>query len=239
MSNAPTANTILGTLVDRAVCMPYAKPQLLQRASRRHLDEDSGRWRTVATIGEDVSAAAALLVTCLKASGADQRWSRAELVLDPAGPWWAKPRDDFLRLDRDGRNWVLDRLEGTAVRAADCLEDQAVERGWAWLWSQPSFASPGKVRPSITRPDLIGGLDRKRCDVIDLKTTCKDDLHSTVKSGQANAFRSWATSLTAMGFTPVHCVVLVVSTSDDRFEWIEFPSPDPAGDPELALRTTS
>lgn len=239
MSNAPTANTILGTLVDRAVCMPYAKPQVLRRGSRRHQDEDSGQWRTVATISEDAAAAAEFLATCLTASGANRRWSRAELALDPAGPWWAKPRDDFLKLDTDARKWVLDRLEDTAVRAAGCLEDQAVDRGWAWLWSQPSFASPGKVRPSITRPDLIGGLDRKRCDVIDLKTTGRDDLRSTVKSDQANAFRSWVTSLTAMGFTPVHCCVLAVSTTDDRFEWIEFPSTDRAEGPKVALRTPS
>lgn len=185
MSNDPTIHTIFGTLVDRAVCMPYAKPQVLRHGSRRHQDKDSRQWRTVAPISEDVAAAAKFLVTCLTEGGAKNRWSRAELALDPAGPWWAKARDDFFQLDNDdAREWILDYLEETAVFAAECIENEAVERGWDWLWSQPPLASPGKVRPSITQPDLVGGLDRKRIDVIDLKTTGKDDLRETVKSSQ-------------------------------------------------------
>jgi hypothetical protein len=207
--------------------MPYAKPQVLRHGFRRHRDEDTGKWKTAAPISEDAAAAAAFLVTILTESSANSRWSKAELALDPGGPWWAKPRDDFFQLDDDARNWVLDRLEETAVRAAECIENEAVDRGWAWLWSQPPLASPGKLRPSITQPDLIGGLDWKRCDVIDLKTTGKDDLRSTAKSDQAKAFGLWVSSLRTMGFTPDRCCVLAVSTTDDRYEWIEFPSTEP------------
>lgn len=233
MRNDRTPQTVLGTLVDRAVCMPYAKPQVLRHGFRRHRDEDTGKWRSVAPISEDAAAAAEFLVTILTAPGADSRWSKAELTLDPGGPWWAKPRDDFFQLDDDARKWVLNRLEDTAVRAAECLENEAVDRGWAWLWSQPPLASPGKVRPSITQPDLIGGLDWKRCDIIDLKTTGKDDLRSAAKSGQTQVFGSWVASLRKMGFTPERCSVLVVSTTENRYDWIGFPVTDATAGPAL------
>lgn len=209
--------------------MPYAKPQVLRHGFRRQKDKDSGQWRTVAPISEDVASAAEFLVTCLTAPDAQDRWSKAELALDPAGPWWAKARNDFFQLDNDNaRKWVLDRLVNTAVRTAEYIENEAVDRGWAWLWSQPPLASPGKVRPSITQPDLIGGLDWKRCDVIDLKTTGLDDLRSTAKSSQTNIFAKWVASLRAMGFTPDQCWVLAVSTTDDRYEWIMFPTTEPS-----------
>lgn len=226
MRNDRTPQTVLGTLVDRAVCMPYAKPQVLRSGYRRQRDEDLGKWKTVASISEDTAAAAEFLVRILTESSADSRWSKAELALDPGGPWWAKPRDDFFQLDNDARDWVLDRLQVTAVRAAECIQNLSVDREWAWLWSQPPFASPGKLRPSITQPDLIAGRDWKHCDVIDLKTTGKDDLRGVVNSSQAKAFGSWAASLRALGFIPEHCLALAVSTTDNRHEWIEFPAQD-------------
>ena len=35
MSNGARKKAVLGTLVDRAVCMPYAKPQVLRRGRRQ------------------------------------------------------------------------------------------------------------------------------------------------------------------------------------------------------------
>lgn len=226
MNNDPNRHTVLGTLVDRAVCMPYAKPQVLRHGHRRYKD-NAGDWHTGASIREDTEDASAFIVHSLRSPGAHRDWSKAELALDPAGPWWSKTRDDFLGLDDEAQEWVLDHLESTADRAASCLQKEAEERGWAWLWSQPSFASPGKLRPSITRPDLIGGLDWKKCDVIDLKTTSKPELRLAVKADQEKAFESWVDSLRAMRFTPVQCHSLVVSTAADRWEWIESPAPDP------------
>ena len=95
-------------------------------------------------------------------------------------------------------------------------------RDWSWLWSQPSFARPGKLRPSITRPDLVGGLDWKRCDVIDLKTTSNWEMKTAVKPDVKKSLESWSESLRALRFDPQHCLVLVVSTEeDDRWEWFE------------------
>ncbi|GAB3252496.1 hypothetical protein [Arthrobacter pigmenti] len=179
----------------------------------------------MATIREDVGEAASFIVRSLKVRGACREWSKAELALDPAGPWWSKPRDDFFGLDENCRAWILDHLETTAAQAAGCLQKKAEDRSWTWLWSQPSFAFPGKLRPSITRPDLVGGLARARCDILDLKTTSKDDLAAVVKDDQSETFLSWAGSLSVMGFTPVQCSVLSVSTAKDRRKWIEFPMP--------------
>lgn len=224
MADKPTKYTVLGTLVDRAVCMPYAKPQVLRRGYRRQKDEDSDHWTSVTSVREDVASAATFLVAVLKARGARGEWSRAALAVDPAGPWWSKTRTDFFSLAPGSRRWILDRLEVTADSAAMCIEEEAIERKWTWLWSQPALATPGPQRPSITRPDLIGGLDSKRCDVIDLKTTSTDDLQSVVKSGQSGTFDRWAEALSAMGFVPEAQVVLIVSSTEDRWEWLTFPS---------------
>lgn len=225
-SDQPNRHTVLGTLVDRAVCMPYAKPQILRRGRRRYRGED-GRWRSAATITEDVAEAASLLVKALSSRFADREWSKAELAVDPAGPWWSKPRDDFLSLGVDEREWVLDRVEDTAQHAATALEQAAVKRDWTWMWSQPSFAKPGKVRPNITRPDIVGGLDWRHCEVIDLKTTSQGDLGAVVKaSEQARLFASWTTSLSALRFIPVRCSVLTVSTAEMRWEWTPFELPE-------------
>lgn len=213
---------MLGTLVDRAVCMPFAKPQVLRRGHRRAINED-GKWVTEATtIGEDVTDAVAFIVRSLESPRADRRWSKAEIALDPAGPWWSKTLDDFLALDDRAQDWVLDRLAITAEQAASCLQERAEAREWSWLWSQPSFARPGKLRPLITRPDLVGGLDWRRCDVIDLKTTSKWDLESVLKPDLQKSFDDWGASLRALRFKPQHCLALVVSTEeDDRWEWFE------------------
>ncbi|NYI66100.1 hypothetical protein [Spelaeicoccus albus] len=204
--------------------MPYAKPQVLRRGHRRHRDAEDSHWKSVATIREDVGQAASFIAGSLKSRGARRAWSTAEVALDPAGPWWPKPRGDFFELDSESREWAMERLETTADRAAECLQDEAVDRDWGWLWSQPSFAAPGKMRPSITRPDLVGGLDRTRCDVLDLKITSQADLGPAVTEKQTKSFLSWATSLRALGFAPMNCWVLAVSATDERYQWTEFPT---------------
>ena len=229
-TNRPTRHSVLGTLVDRSICMPYAKPQVIRRGHRRLRDEENGAWTTVASIREDVAAAAGFLHTSFEATDGTQEWSAAELAADPAGPWWSKPRDDFFALDSHDRDWVLDRLEETAHRAAACLEDEAVDRGWSWIWSQPSFAQPGKVRPTITRPDIVAGLDWKHCDLIDLKTSSQDELSRAVKPAQKKAFASWTASMRALRFCPERCLALVVSTETDAWEWVESPVPESAAD---------
>lgn len=226
MSAEPSPHAVLGTLVDRAVCMPYAKPQVLQRGHRCGWDEEHHRWSKTATIQEDVREAATFLGSSLESPSAYRDWSRAQLAVDPAGPWWSKTLDDFLALDDDSQRWVLERLESTAELAAGCLQEESVEQQWTWLWSQPSFAEPGSRRPKITRPDLVAGLDRHRCVIIDLKTTSRTDLSSVVADDQAQAFSTWSASLVAMGFWPVERWVLSVSTQEQRHEWVDFSSSD-------------
>lgn len=220
MHNDPNMHTLLGTLVDRAVSMPYTYPQLLRRGYRRYRDED-GHWQTGPAITEDIGAAASLLLRCLCAADADGDWSSAALILDPAGPWSTKTRDEFFRLAPADQDWILDRLETTADRAAGCLQEEADDGGWTWLWSQPTFPSPGKVRPTITRPDLVAGTDWRTCTVIDLKITSRDELRKAVKSEHTRQFTSWVKSLRTLRFTPVLCTALIVSSVADRWEWVE------------------
>lgn len=212
-------------MVDRAVCMPFAKPQVLRRGHRRRKDDD-GPWQTVASIREDVADGASFIVRALDSSSVDRRWSKAELALDPAGPWWSKTRDDYLELDEASQDWVLERIEGTADRAAAALQDRAEQRDWCWLWSQPSFGSPGKLRPTIIRPDLVAGLDWKRCEVIDLKTTGREELRSAASVSLKKSFASWAAALRQLRFDPESSLVLIVSTEHDRWSWIDAPLPD-------------
>lgn len=96
--------TVLGTLEDRAVCMPYARPQVLREGRRRRQKID-GSWETIASVREDVALAADFIARSLKSPAAQKRWSPAELALDAGGPWWAKTRDVFSifrRLSRSG-----------------------------------------------------------------------------------------------------------------------------------------
>lgn len=221
MVSRPTRESVLGTLVDRAACLPYAKPQVLRRGHRCDWDQ-TRQWLEVESIRTDIGDAASFIVGCLNSRGAQRGWSKAELALDPAGPWWAKTRDDFFELKSASRNWILERLEPTACLAAECLQAAAVDEKWEWLWSQPSFAAPGRNRPSITRPDLIAGLSETRCLVVDLKTTSASDLGSVVDDDLDEHFDVWTAHLKALGFVPTECWVLSVSTSDRRAEWIEF-----------------
>lgn len=200
--------------------MPYAKPQVLRRGRRRHWDGNREQW---VTIRDDVGHAASFIVSSLESPMAQRDWSKAQLVLDPAGPWWSKVRDDFFGLDSESREWVLDHLEETSDRAAEHIQAEAVQRKWKWLWSQPSFVVPGGYYPFITRPDLVAGLSSTRCVVLDLKTTSHSDLRSVVTAKQQQAFDTWTKYLKAMKFDPVECLVLSVSTKEERYEWLDFP----------------
>jgi hypothetical protein len=222
MSRRPTRYTVLGTLVDRAICMPYAKPHVLRSGHRCRWDEDRREWVEQATIRADVDQAASLIVSSLESSTAQRDWSKADLALDPAGPWWSKVRDDFFDLDDDSREWVLDHLNATSDRAAERVQERAKQHNWEWLWSQPSFAVPGRDYPCITRPDLVAGLSSTRCVVLDLKTTSKYDLSAVAGTNQEQSFGDWTKYLKAMGFDPVGQWVLAVSTVEERAEWIEF-----------------
>lgn len=202
--------------------MPYAKPQVIRHGHRCDWDQDARRWLPLGSIRNDIGDAASFIVECLSARGAQLNWSKAELALDPAGPWWAKARDDFFELGTGSRNWILERLNATACLAAERLEAAAIDESWKWLWSQPSFATPGKRYPSITRPDLVAGLSARRCLVIDIKSTGKPDLYSVVGDKQHASFDTWTGHLKVMGFNPTERWVLSVSTKRRRSKWIEF-----------------
>ena len=176
MSQQPSKFTVLGTLVDRAVSMPYAKPHVLHKGHRNEWDKVARKWQRVTSVQEDVREAADFITRILESRNANREWSKAEIAIDPAGPWWSKTRDDYLGLDDRSMEWVLDRFGQTAGLAAKDIEAKAVDQEWTWPWSQPSFATPGRNRPSITRPELIAGLCPTQCELADLKRPAKPTL---------------------------------------------------------------
>lgn len=102
--DAITQYTVLGTLVDRAVCMPYARPQVLREGRRRRQKLD-GSWETMTSVQEDVALAADFIVRSLQSPAAQKRWSPAELALDAGGPWGRKLAifsSIFKRLNENG-----------------------------------------------------------------------------------------------------------------------------------------
>src|SRR5664279_1885190 len=179
---------MLGTLVDRAVCMPYTKPKDLTRPRQ--------------SIIGDIQLASDFLHRCFSQPenvGLDDLWSDAHLVADPAGPFWDDTVRDFYRLPETDRAWVLEKLRPTVIVARDALYDAAREEDYRWtsLMSQPQLLTPGKRVPSITRPDLIVGLGGKRIDLIDLKTT------SSASRKYSGKFEQWKTTLETLGFSVV------------------------------------
>ena len=206
---------VLGTLVDRAVSMPYSKPQLLRQGRRISWNPDKR------SIVDDAIEAAVFLQKVLTARGVKHEWSKAVLAVDPAGPWWSKTRDDFCdALSPDDQEWVTKRLVPTVSLAAQWIQDAARAERWTWLWSQPSFAVPGDDIPVITRPDLVAGYSATRCLVIDLKTT-SGKLDEVPWS--TDRFGDWTDHLSAARFDVVGRWVLAVPTDRTEALWIEVP----------------
>jgi hypothetical protein len=214
---------VLGSLVDRAVSMPYSKPKQLKDGYRLEWDAQKRRPDKERSITEDTADAAESLRSALTDPTVGDDWSKAELCVDQAGPWWAKSRNDFCGLTPkpDAQDWVIDRLAATVERAANAIQAAAMDEQWTWLWSQPSFAVPGKNYPRITRPDLVAGLSPKRCLVIDMKTT-SGELDRV--NWSIDDFNVWTGHLEAAGFEVVGRWVLAISTlqgdPQDKTKWI-------------------
>lgn len=208
MSFIPTSHTVLGTLVDRALCMPYAKPTRLARG----ISMD-----TNTLIADEVDQAAAFLLEALQDPDAAEAWSRAELSVDPGGPWWAKALSDYLGLSQREQDWVRSRLQLVASRAGAAVQEAATTEAWSWLWSQPPLLAPRsghESRPRIVRPDLVAGLKGDRCLLVDLKTRGRAEAvpRGETRYGQTRAFQEWAKLLRASGHEAKEAWVLAVSS---------------------------
>jgi hypothetical protein len=216
-----TPEQLLGTFVDRAVCMPFSKVQSL-----RHGSLPGG-----APIDESITEACNSLGGFLSAPDAGDEWSSAQLIVDSGGPWWSKARDDFLGLDETGDEgrgqdamWVLDHLPGAAGAAARLLDEAARDERWTWMLSQPTFLAPGEKRrdpPRITRPDLLVGIEGNRCIIIDLKVTTKsiEFPYSGERKGKLDrAMARFTTQLEDLGFEVDSCWLLVVLVADGKYK---------------------
>ena len=215
-----TEATVLGSLVDRAVSMPFTLPQVLRKGHRRMLIE--GKWTTCASIAEDVGTAARLLKESLMTLAASSA-SRTSALVDPAAPWRATNGVGFHELLNGEQDAIVDKLVPTALKIATHLERKAVDEKWAWLWSQPTLFKPGSMLPATTRPDLVAGLDWKRCLIVDLKTTKQREFNSALRhKAQLEVFTTWAEHLRQLRFNPISAEVLVASTVDSNCQWFDF-----------------
>jgi hypothetical protein len=213
----PSKYKQIGTLVDRAISMPYAKPQALWRGCRVTYDKTPD-----VPIPNDIADSADFVVSTLSVDQGKAKadWSPARLAIDPAGPWWSGPVDDFYQLTPKDRQWILKRIQASAGIVADQLFESAKEERWTWLWSQPSLVKPGTVRrPRITRPDLVVGLSGEECMLVDLKVTT-DEL-SRVKYSEGS-FDTWTAAIRGMGFIVNERWVLAADANgENKPQWIQ------------------
>jgi len=185
---------VLGTLVHRAVTMPFAKPQHLR-------DGRFGKRRI--KVGDAIEHAADLLVTAL--TRPDEREFRAidqviadsvndplvarrlrreltpygggslaSAIIDGGGKWWSGPLSEMEKLTDDDEEAVLGMLPEAAARVGTVVENAAVENGWNLLWSEvPIVTNAAGTYLTIRRPDLLArkpGTRRPRILLIELAT---------------------------------------------------------------------
>lgn len=209
MSGRASREVLLGKLVDRAVSMPYAKPQRLRRGHR------IARGECIAIL-DDVLDGARFLHQCFQEQAersADDGWSTARLIADPAGPWWSELVDAFRDASELEKTWVLDQLVRTAALAGEALQESAIGERWLWLWSQPALATPGFKWPTITRPDLVAELPSRELILIDLKTT-------STMAASPSGFAMWKRGFEeGMGFKVSGCWRLVVHVVERQANW--------------------
>lgn len=179
--------SVLGTLVHRAVFMPFAKPKELRRLkSGGSLNIDpcqdrvTGDW-SGEPIPDAVAAAVALLEDAIGESldgyGERTTWrAKLELVADAGGAWWSGPATDFRDLERSDRDWVSRRLKPAAAKVAEWLSQTAAEEDWKWIWSEVPLWSWASPRPTVTRVDLLVGAGEAGAlgYAFDLKVTNRD-----------------------------------------------------------------
>lgn len=173
MSN-PTRESVLGTLVHRAVFMPFAKPQALTR-SKESIVFRNGESES---ISDAICASANLIgIACresLDSYNENQRWrALLELIVDAGGPWWSLSATQYRGLEEKDREWILTRLGKIALRVGEWMEKTARDEDWKWIWSEVPLWSWTVSTPETTRIDLLvgAGIRGARGYAFDLKVT--------------------------------------------------------------------
>lgn len=215
-TKGPSKESVLSTLVHRAVSMPLQRPQAIDRG-RGEVFEIAEAIKSAA---DELEAAFAMPLGVVK-----RDWSRARLLADAGGPWF----DDFVREffevarpSNTDRLWVLDRLVPATARLADFLQQTAEGEAWRAVWAEvPLVIGPGSRRPSIKKADLIVFLENPNCYLSDLKvTTAPYSSWRAYKAKHAKRFRQCREVLSSRGFVVVGSYLLLADADGNRApEW--------------------
>lgn len=172
-NNKTTQSQLLGTLVHRAVAMPFQKPQKLSFernwAQRKNKEVVVRLEGPNESLREAVKASLKILLTDLKEVDRDMYKGRFRQiedyslvdVIDAGGSWWSRAAQDFAELDDDEREWVLKRLERCVLDVAKWMEREAWENNWKWIQSEME----GTIWPDSDEVET-SGYSRSRVDLV-------------------------------------------------------------------------
>jgi hypothetical protein len=214
-TNAPTKESVLSTLVHRAVSMPSQRPQAVRRG-KRFFDGQ------VFEMADEIKSAASELEAAFSVPLEEvaRDWSRARLLSDAGGPWFDACVDEFRAVAQSSsdRRWILKNLVSAIELLADFLQETAIEEGWRAIWSEaPLLIGPGTRRPTVKKPDQIVFLGTSICFLSDLKVTSDPyDNWRARKAKYAKHFRQCRGALESRQFDVVGCYLLLADASGKR-----------------------
>jgi len=211
-TSRPSKESVLSTLVHRAVSMPLQRPQAI-RLGRGQVFKIAEAIKDAA---DELEAAFTMPLGVVK-----RDWSRARLLADAGGPWF----DDFVweffevaRPSNTDRLWVLDNFVSATAALADFLQETAEEEAWRSVWAEvPLVIGPGSRRPNIKKVDLIVFLEEPNCFLSELKvTTGPYSSWRTPEEKDAERFRQCREVLRSRGFVVVACYLLLADAYGNR-----------------------
>lgn len=199
-AQASTEAMLLGTLVHRAVSMPFQKPWKIDDGGlvvRRGGKPREGIGAAIVDAAEDLAVALypadkceverlTAAVAALGLSGPlASRVLRSieecdaggigEAIIDSGGRWWAAAAEGWRRQGDDVRAHLLDEMQVMAARIGEALEQRAREHEWTHLWAEASIIEAvDSDGLTLRRPDITAfslNSDWTEVELVELKTS--------------------------------------------------------------------
>jgi hypothetical protein len=211
----PTRESVLSTLVHRAVGMPWQRLQVIDGGRRVFRGE-------VFEMAEEIKSAAAELKEAfsLRREEVAADWSRARLMADAGGPWSDACVDEFLQVSgsRVNRRWILNNLMPATATLADFLQETAREEGWRAIWAEvPLLIGPETPRHTIKKVDQIIFLEGPNCFLSELKVTTRPyDSWPSPERHDLQRLRQCRKVLNSPGFKIEGCYLLLADAYGER-----------------------